>query len=203
MNPEQLAALAAELVPDLPQDFAQRAWDYVHLLEKWNRVYNLTAVRSTEDMVFRHVLDSLTAVPFITGSPILDVGSGAGLPGLILALACPHQQFVLLDSNRKKTQFITQASVELSLRNVQVVYARCEQYQPAQRFAHIISRAFASLVEFYRLTAHLRAPEGTLLAMKGALSEEEWRAAEPFAVQRHPLHLPGQPSTTRCMVIMR
>jgi len=149
---------------------------YLRLLAKWNRVYNLTAVRQPERMVSRHLLDSLAIVPYVQGPRVLDVGSGAGLPGLPLAVALPAQRFTLLDANLKKSRFLLQAVVELGLRNVAVVSERAEQYRPAERFATVLSRAFASVPEMLRLCGHLSTPGGRYLAMKGARPEAELRA---------------------------
>jgi len=107
---------------------------YIELLAKWNQAYNLTAVRDPEQMIARHLLDSLAILPWVRGPRVLDIGSGAGLPGIPLALARPELQFVLLDSNAKKTRFITQALAELGLENVEVVHSRVEKYQPAVPF---------------------------------------------------------------------
>ena len=146
---------------------------YVGLLVKWNRVYNLTAVRDPAEMVTRHLLDSLSVARYIRGSRVLDVGSGAGLPGIPLALAKPEWQFVLLDSNRKKTRFITQSCIELGLANVSVETSRIEDYCPQILFNTVISRAFSELSVMLVATGRLCCPEGVMLAMKG-----EYPAAE-------------------------
>jgi 16S rRNA (guanine527-N7)-methyltransferase len=141
--------------------------DYLALLSKWNRAYNLTAVQESEAMVVLHVLDSLTVAPYLDGQRCLDVGSGAGLPGLVLAVLDPSRIWVLLDSNGKKTRFLTQACLELRLRNIEVVQARAEDYQPAERFDVIVSRAVTDLWSLLRATRHLLKPGAGLLAMKG------------------------------------
>lgn len=163
---EQLdLALSTEIVGKLIQ--------FVTLLDKWNKVYNLSAIRDPAQMVDLHLLDSLSVAPFISGERILDVGTGAGIPGIPLALACPDHHFVLLDSNGKKTRFIQQAVLELGLNNVEIINSRVESYQPKEPFATIISRAFASLSDMLAGTTHLVAKGGLLLAMKGRLNEEE------------------------------
>ncbi|VAX12073.1 16S rRNA (guanine(527)-N(7))-methyltransferase [hydrothermal vent metagenome] len=139
---------------------------YLDLLAKWNRIYNLTAVRKPEQMLARHLFDSLVIHSFLRGPQILDVGSGAGLPGIPLALACPGYDFTLLDSNSKKTRFITQAAAELGLSNVTVVQSRIDAYTTAG-FDTIVSRAFSSLAEFARAVQPRLAADGILLAMKG------------------------------------
>ncbi len=141
--------------------------DFVALLEKWNKVYNLTAVRDPRQMLTHHILDSLVILPFITGLRVLDIGSGAGLPGIPLALARPDLEFVLLDANAKKTRFMIQAIGTLGLRNVEVVHARVEKYQPERKFATLLARAFAEVAEIIDVAAHLCAPRGEFLLMKG------------------------------------
>jgi len=150
--------------------------DFVGLLAKWNRVYNLTAVRSVPDMVVRHVLDSLAVVPYLKEGSLLDVGTGAGLPGLPLAIVCPQLAVTLLDANAKKLRFVRQAVAELSLANAVVVQARMQEYQPARAFDMVISRAVSSLEELYGLAQHLLAPGGRMLFMKGTLPHEEMAA---------------------------
>ena len=146
---------------------------FLHLLEKWNAAYNLTAVREPENMITHHLLDSLVVMPYLHGSRMVDVGAGAGIPGIPLALACPDFEFVLLDSNAKKTRFITQAINELGLSNVSVERARAEDYRPARPFDTVISRAFASLAEMLDMTQHLGASDGLYLAMKGNYPQDE------------------------------
>jgi len=167
-----LAALRLAEPPGLAAALAQ----YVALLEKWNGAYNLTAVRAPEEMVTRHVLDSLVVLPFLDDGPVLDVGTGAGLPGLVLALARPEQQFVLLDASGKKTRFIEHAIDRLGLKNVRVVRARVEDYEEAAGFCRVVSRAFASVGDFIRAAGHQLKPGGRLLAMKGTLPENELAA---------------------------
>lgn len=162
---------------------------YIELLGKWNRAYNLSGIRDPERMITHHVLDSLAVLPFVHGRRCLDVGTGAGLPGFILALALPHTHWVLLDSNRKKIRFLNQAVLELAPANVEVVAGRTEEYRPEERFTTIICRALCSLPEFRSMTAHLLAADGRLLAMKGAVPEEELAQVEGARV--HELHIPG------------
>jgi 16S rRNA (guanine527-N7)-methyltransferase len=152
---------------------------FLHLLEKWNAAYNLTAVREPEKMVTHHVLDSLAVIPHLRGPRIIDIGAGAGIPGIPLALACPEYEFVLLDSNAKKTRFITQAINELGLTNAGVERARAEDYRPARLYDTVISRAFASLAEMLEMTQHLGAPHGVFVAMKGNYPEDELGAVPP------------------------
>lgn len=146
---------------------------FLQLLNKWNKVYNLSAIREIDKMVELHILDSLSVLPYLEGKRIIDIGTGAGLPGIPLALASPDQQFVLLDSNGKKTRFIQQAVIELGVENIEVVTSRIEEFHPEQMFDTIISRAFASLSDMLVGSAHLMKRETLMLAMKGRLNEEE------------------------------
>jgi len=147
--------------------------EFLALIGKWNRVYSLTALRDEWAGVSIHLLDSLAIAPYISGGRILDVGSGAGFPGIPLAIAKPESQFVLLDSNGKKAAFLRQAVGELSLGNVSVVCERAESWQSECKFDCIVSRAFARLADFVELTEHLLAPSGVLGAMKGAYPRDE------------------------------
>jgi len=166
---------------------------YIELLVQWNSAYNLTAIRGPEKMLAYHVLDSLSILPFIHGNDCLDIGTGAGLPGIILALAKPDTQWVLLDGNNKKTRFVQQAVITLNLKNVEVICSRIEKYQPEHYFSTIVSRAFGSLHAFYTCSHHLLAPGGSLLAMKGPEPENEISAlsAEGVSTKVTPLSVPG------------
>jgi len=146
---------------------------YITLLDKWNHAYNLTAVRDITQMIPKHLLDSLAIAPHVRGINVLDVGTGAGLPGLILAMARPELQCVLLDSNKKKTRFVQQVVLELGLKNVTVVSARIENFKPPHLFDTVTSRAYTNLKRFYQQTIGFCAPQGQLLAMKGVFPETE------------------------------
>lgn len=169
----------AELALGLSVEAQQKLLDYVSLLAKWNRVYNLTAIRDPADMVVKHLLDSLAVAPYLHGENIVDVGSGPGLPGIPLAVANPTLRFTLIDSATKKTRFMTQAVAELGLANVEVIHTRVEEYRPATPFNTVLSRAFASLHDMLNGTAHLCAEGGAFLAMKGAYPEAELREVPP------------------------
>lgn len=147
---------------------------FIALLVKWNRVYNLTAVRDAQEMLARHILDSLSILPYLQGERIIDVGAGAGLPGIPLSIAKPDYQFVLLDSNRKKTRFMQQAKTELHLDNTEVVCSRAEDYRPGEPFDSVISRALASLSQIVAWSAHLCRDNAVILAMKGTFPDEEF-----------------------------
>ena len=166
---------------------------YLAELNKWKAAYNLTAVRKPHEMVVRHILDSLTAIPYLRGSRILDAGTGAGLPGIPLAVCCADRQFTLLDSNGKKVRFVQHAVATMGLTNIDVVQARAETFQPGESFDCVISRAFCSLAEFVANSAHLLAPDGCLLAMKGRRPDAELAAlpAGWTAVAVDPVTVPG------------
>ena len=146
--------------------------DYLALLNKWNKVYNLTAIRDSHQMVSHHLLDSLSVIKHLWPGRWLDVGCGAGLPGVVLAIAQPDWHFTMLDSNSKKTSFVQQAIIELGLPNANVICARAEDWQPAERFDGIISRAYTELGDFLRSTRHLIAEHGSWAAMKGDPEQE-------------------------------
>jgi 16S rRNA (guanine527-N7)-methyltransferase len=172
MSREAQALEAGLAALSLPAALAAPLLAYLAELEKWNAAYNLTAIRDPLEMVTRHLLDSLVMVPHVRG-PLLDVGSGAGLPGIPLAIARPELAVTVLDSNGKKARFLRHAVRALKLGNVAVVEARVEDHQPQAPYAAITSRAFASLKDFFSLTGHLLAPDGQWLAMKGKLDDSE------------------------------
>lgn len=174
---------------------------YVALLTKWNKIYNLTAVRKPEQMVTRHLLDSLSIAPYVQGQKILDVGTGAGLPGIPLAILYPQRQFTLLDSNSKKTRFVLQAVAELKLANVDVVQSRVEEFQPEILFDVIITRAYSAVAEMLAQTSYLLAKEGVFLAMKGANPVAEIEALPSrYGVKNiHEIHVPGL-EEERCLL---
>lgn len=175
-------------------DAQRRQWlDYLELVAKWNRVYNLTAVRDADAMVSMHLLDSLAVAPHLKAQRLLDVGSGAGLPGLPLAILWPDTRVTLLDSNAKKTTFMQQAAIELGLRNVEVVHARVEQWRSPAPFDVVISRAFAELADFVPAARRFCAPGATLAAMKGVCPTAEIARLPPGCTVRAvlPLRVPG------------
>jgi 16S rRNA (guanine527-N7)-methyltransferase len=188
---EKLAAGMSALGLDLPAETQHKLLAYVALLAKWNKVHNLTAVRDTEEMVTLHLLDSLSVLPHIKGSRLLDVGSGGGLPGIPLAIACPDLSVTLLDSSHKKSAFQRQAKAELGLDNVEVVCDRVENYQPAPKFDMVISRAFSDLAEYVKLTGHLLSDSGTWLAMKGVHPYDEIAQLKNISAEVVTLTVPG------------
>ncbi len=172
---EGLAALAAAGVA-LPQEARGRLDAYLALLAKWNRTYNLTAIRDPEQMITHHVFDALAVLPRLPAGErlrVLDVGSGGGVPGLPLAIARPQWTIVLIDSNHKKSAFLQQAAIELGLANVEVVTARVEDYESPAPFDVVISRAFSDLATFAQSSARHLAADGRLYAMKGVYPDEE------------------------------
>ena len=175
LHPALISGIQA-LGLSVPDDCAARLEGYLHLLAKWNRVYSLTAVRDVADMVALHIMDSLAVLPNVCGPRVLDVGTGPGLPGIPLALAAPELQICLLDSSQKKTRFLTQVLTELAVANAQVVTSRAEDYSASPGFDTVVSRAFGRLKEFVDATAHLCAPQGRMLAMKGRHPQDEIEA---------------------------
>ena len=167
-----LASGARELGFELTADEQAKLLEYMALMQKWNKVYNLTAIKNGPEMVTHHLLDSLAVLPHLWGGRWLDVGCGGGLPGIVLAIMRPEWDFTLLDSNSKKTGFVQQVAVQLKLKNVRVHTGRVEDWQKGETFDGIISRAFTEIGNFFRLTEGLLAPGGRWAAMKGKLEEE-------------------------------
>jgi len=194
-----------ELSLSLGREGRSKLLQYLALLEKWNQVYNLTAIRGREKMVSGHLLDCLAVIPYLTGTRLLDIGSGAGFPGIPVAVARPDIQVVLLDSNHKKAAFLRQAVTELQLKNATVVCERVEAWRAAEKFDCIISRAFAELAEFIALTKHLLAPGGVLAAMKGVYPFEEIERLPPdFRLRQvHAFAVPGLEAERHLVLIER
>ena len=189
----QLASGIEEIGLAISSETRQRLIDYLALLDKWNRVYNLTAVHEIEQMVTHHLLDCLAVLPYISGPRVLDVGSGGGLPGIPFAIVKPDWRFVLLDSNHKKATFLKQACIELKIDNAEASSERVEALAGQERFDLIISRAFSDLVEYTKLTKHLCKPEGVIAAMKGVYPYEELEALPKDVVVEKviPIKVPG------------
>jgi len=200
---QQLAAGIAALGLTLPEGAEAKLLAYLALLDKWNRVYNLTAVRDVERMVSHHLLDSLAAVPYFQAEAVLDVGSGGGLPGIPLAIVRPELQVTLIDSVAKKTAFLLQAKAELGLANLNVVTGRVEDFRPETGFDIITSRAFSDLKEFVTLTRHLLNPGGQWLAMKGLMPHEEIVLLPVWAKvsANHALQVPGLDARRHLIVL--
>jgi 16S rRNA (guanine527-N7)-methyltransferase len=181
---QELAQGIVELGLIVSAEQQQKLLDYVALLHKWNKTYNLTAIRDLQQMVSNHLLDSLAITPYLWSGRWLDVGCGAGLPGVVLAIVQPDWRLTLLDSNSKKTGFVRQAVIELGLKNVTVKCARIEDFQSAEKFDGIVSRAFTELGDFLRVTHHLLAPTGRWAAMKGLAEKELASMPEDCMVER-------------------
>jgi 16S rRNA (guanine527-N7)-methyltransferase len=199
----RLAAGIAALGLDLPSDAKARLLAYLALLDKWNRVHNLTAVREPDKMVSHHLLDSLAVLPFFESGRVLDVGSGGGLPGIPLAIARPDLDITLIDSIAKKTAFLMQAKAELGLGNLHVATGRVEEFKPETGFDLITSRAFSDLNDFVTLTRHLLAPGGRWLAMKGLYPHEEIAALPTWIrlAAAHELNIPGLDATRHLIIL--
>ncbi len=161
---------------DVSVSVEEKFIQYLDLLARWTKVFNLTRIRDPKEMILLHLLDSLAIHPYLHGTRIIDVGTGAGLPGIPLALMHPEKMFVLIDSNSKKTRFLTQAIHTLNLTNVEIIHSRCEDFRPELPFDSIVSRAFASLRVMLEATQHLTDQHGRFLAMKGMYPEQEIQA---------------------------
>lgn len=188
---KKLSQGLAELGIDLDVATQQKLLDYLALLEKWNKVHNLTAVRDPSDMVTLHLLDSLSVLPHIKSGRLLDVGSGAGLPGIPLSIVRPDLQVTVMDSSHKKASFMRQAKATLGIPNLEVVCGRVEEFHPEHKFNMVISRAFSDLAEFMRLTAHLCDEGGVWLAMKGVYPFDELAQIKGPTSEVVPLRVPG------------
>lgn len=186
-------------------DTQQTQWlNYLEQLHKWNKVYNLTSITTPREMIYLHIIDSLLVAPFINGTHCLDVGSGAGLPGIPLAILHSEQHWTLLDKNNKKTRFMIQVAAELGLKNIKVHHGRAEDFHPPIKFDSILSRAYGNLAMFISTTEHALANHGVLIAMKGKRPDDElaelpahWVAASPT-----PLTMKGM-SIDRHIICMR
>ena len=205
MTPELLLdAGLAELGLDLPAAVCEKLLAYGALIAKWNKVYNLTAIRDAAGIVTQHLLDSLTVLPHVHETRIADIGAGAGLPGIVLAIARPDLEVHTVDTVQKKAIFMRQAGIELGLANVSAHHVRVEEWKPEAPFPAIISRAFSEISDFIRLTEHLLAPGGRWLAMKGVYPHEEIAQlpAGVRMVEAIPLRLPGAPDTHRHLIVL-
>lgn len=203
---DQLARGLAALGLDLPPAAQEKLLAFAALLGKWNKVYNLTALRDERQVISHHLLDSLAVLPHLgAAGRLADIGSGGGLPGIPLAIARPQLKVALVESSQKKSAFQQQAKIELDLANVSVHCVRAEAWQPAEKFDAVIARAFSDLAEFVQLSGHLLAPGGALLAMKGVHPYEEiaqlptgWHVAEVTA-----LHVPGVEGARHLVRVVR
>ncbi|USD28533.1 16S rRNA (guanine(527)-N(7))-methyltransferase RsmG [Pseudoalteromonas sp. SCSIO 43201] len=170
---EQLNELLADTSIEISEQQKQQLVDYVQLLDKWNKAYNLTSVRDPKEMMVKHIMDSLVVAPHLTGSNYIDVGTGPGLPGMVLAIARPDINFVLLDSLGKRVRFLMQVKHGLGIDNVTPVQSRVEEYQPSVKLDGVLSRAFASLQDMIQWCSHLIDDQGVFLALKGQYPADE------------------------------
>lgn len=201
---KQLSAGLTEL--DISASVVQREQllAYLGLMQKWNKAYNLTAVRDPQQMLIRHLLDSLAVSPYIAEGDLIDVGSGGGLPGIPLAILSPEQPITTLDSNSKKTRFQNQVRIELGLNNLEVIHGRVEELQD-RRFSQVISRAFASITDMVTLSQALLAEKGVFLAMKGRYPDAELAELPPqYRLQQsYELRVPGLDEERHLLVLGR
>lgn len=204
---EELTKGAQQLNVALSEQQQELLLAYLGLLIKWNKAYNLTAVRNPDEMVSRHLLDSLSVVEHVQscGDNWLDVGSGGGMPGVPLAILFPERKFTLLDSNGKKTRFLTQVKLELKLDNLEVIHSRVEAYTPEHAFSGIISRAFSSLEDFTNWTRHLGDLQTNWFAMKGVHPDDELQALpDDFRLEScQILKVPGCQGQRHLLILQR
>jgi len=200
---EELTSGAKQLGIALDTATAGKLLAYLDLLHKWNRAYNLTAIRDEKQAIALQLLDSLSILPFIAEGPLLDIGSGGGLPGIPIAICRPEQPVTLLDSNGKKTRFLNQARLELGLDNVQVVHERIERWRPGTPPGIITSRAFASLAQILDWCRHLLTPETRLVAMKGQYPQTELDEIrkENLAIETREVAIPGIDAQRHIVII--
>jgi len=187
---DKLAAGVVQMGLQISDEVQQQLLSYLALLDKWNKVYNLTAVREPLEMVTLHLLDSLSVLPYIKGPRLLDVGSGGGLPGIVLAICLPQLRVTTIDTVQKKTIFMRQVKGELGLDNLEVVHARVEAFE-TEPFDQIISRAFAEIGLFIELTRQLMAKNGHWLAMKGVSPQHDLALLQGIKSTIHPLSVAG------------
>lgn len=201
----QLESALAEMALELSGAQVDSLMTYLRLLQKWNKVYNLTAIRDPQEMLIKHLIDSLAVVPHVDSESLIDVGSGGGLPGIPLAICLPERRIDMLDSNIKKTRFLTQAKAELGLKNSQVWHKRVEEYQPEPLYDAVISRAFASLEDMFTWTKDLIPEDGVWWAMKAQKETEEFDNLPDYAVIENSieLHVPGLDAQRRLIKALK
>ena len=188
---------------DYPADVAERFETLLDELERWNRKVNLTAIRDRAEMRTSHIDDSLSARPWLRGKRVLDVGTGAGFPGLPLAIVEPERHFTLMDSNNKKVQFVAHAAALLGLDNVEAVKARAENFAPGERFDTVIARAVASIAKLVEIAGHHVGEDGVFVALKGRYPAEELQALpDGWAAVVEELTVPGLEKGSRHAVLL-
>jgi len=192
---QQLESGLKQMGLHYPVEIQQKLVHYIQLIARWNKTFNLTAIRDVEEMVSKHLLDSLVVQPYVEGRTVLDVGSGAGLPGIPFAITSPDRQFTLIDSNGKKTRFLTQAKIDLKLDNVQVIHQRVEDYHPVFDghriyFDVVTARAYASTDDILGSTAHLQNEATRILIMQGKL-DRQFSSSQHELIESHALAVYG------------
>ncbi len=189
---DRLKQLVAQTKLSITDQQLLQLVSYVQLLDKWNSAYNLTSVRDPQEMLVKHIMDSLVVAPYLQGEHIIDVGTGPGLPGVPLAICCPDKQFTLLDSLGKRIRFLNQVKIQLKLENIHPIQSRVEEHQREGGYDSVVSRAFASMTDMVTWCKHLPAQNGQFLAMKGAQVQEEIAALPDFVkvVDTIELHVP-------------
>ena len=197
----KLQAGIAEMGMDVSATHQQKLLEYVALIEKWNAVHNITAIRNPLDMVTLHILDSLSVMPYIKCNRLLDVGAGAGLPSIVLAICMPDLQVTAVDTVQKKVSFMRQVKAQLKLSNLTVVHARIEHFKPVGKFDVIISRAFSEIGLLIKLTKHLLADDGSWYAMKGTIPLQELEKAKIVPSEINELSVAGLEAKRHLVVI--
>jgi 16S rRNA (guanine527-N7)-methyltransferase len=197
----RLRAGIADMGLDVSANHQQKLLEYVALIEKWNAVHNITAIRNPLDMVTLHILDSLSVMPYIKCNRLLDVGAGAGLPSVVLAICMPDLQVTAVDTVQKKVSFMRQVKAQLKLNNLTVVHARIEHFKPAAKFDVIISRAFSEIGLLVKLTKHLLAKDGLWFAMKGIIPLQELENAKIVPSEIKVLSVAGLEAERHLVVI--
>ncbi|SMF17562.1 16S rRNA m(7)G-527 methyltransferase [Alteromonadaceae bacterium Bs31] len=201
---KQLSLARQVLSIPLEEPQLEQLWSYFELFSKWNKTYNLSAIREGQDIITKHLLDSLSIAPYIEGTRFIDVGTGGGLPGIPLAIAFPERHFTLLDSAGKKTRFLFQVKQALKLDNVQIENRRVESFAPQPLYDGVVSRAFASLKDMCSCCQHLIKEDGKFFAMKGVFPDHELSELEKHYIvdASHQLQVPGLEGE-RCLVVLR
>lgn len=204
MNIRELSDGLLKLNIHLETETVEKLLMFLDLLNEWNAVHNLTAITDPKTQISKHLLDSLSVIHDLTGNRILDVGTGAGLPGIPLALACPALTFILLDSNQKKINFVQYALIKLGIQNAQCICSRVEKYKPDNLFDCVIARAYASIEDFVSSSGHLVKPLGRLLAMKGKVDLiEQQRLPIGYNIEaQREIKVPGL-NEDRCLIIVK
>ncbi|NBX85314.1 MAG: 16S rRNA (guanine(527)-N(7))-methyltransferase RsmG [Gammaproteobacteria bacterium] len=192
--------LIKQQLPALYQDKAPQFEKFLQLLLHWNKTYNLTAIRDPKDMIPLHIYDCISIIPYLKGPQIADIGTGAGFPGIPVAICCPELKLTLIESNRKRVMFLQTVKHELQLNNINIWQGRVEEYQPPMTFDTITSRAFSDVAQLMSLSKHLCAHDGQWCAMKGQVPHQELEGI-PYPFEIFPYTIPGQ-NVARCCIVI-